>query len=637
MVDTNENESDASGGSADPASSGQAAASGASDGKTYSTIPLSYGGQSQVVVDEGKPRLALFGNLNRDPVFLDGIVRDTIPLRESLSALYAIVGSDYRYVPKDRTAYHAFRRMRRSSENLNQWQAQRAYFDWLARNDPLAFLILDPVVTVHPDKLFFEVFSKDEGTYANLSVDHSALDLQSDPVCGTTNIDFSEALFDSVQRFRSYRETRLIIGQEAVKLKTGEDEVLEKQIQVPDSWLRGFLQVQSASLMTSDSFKLQPLDLYNTLRYLRMHGDIKGKRRGLRVELIPGERPRIVLEPWEEVLEMSGSVYSGDQAKVVRLWGRRRLMLIQRMLPFIDEVEVFLLGSGLPSFWVLRAGPITLTLGMTCFTASNWSSAINFDLMMPRGDEAQKPLERIVKHLGKEWSAGLEQLAKATKLKGEKLADPLQAGCQNGQLMYDLPGTRFRLRPLTSEPLPLEKLQYRNQRERLAHDLVDRKDAVTISAENRIAGVGVEITGKAVVAEDGRDYRPQMLIGDDGFIGRAECTCNTFRRQGLKTGPCTCLIALRLAHAIREKRRRESGRADKTVTVQTRSFSRRKQSQEETYQLSLERKKVRMRWGTTGSPLRAQLLVHSNVEDARADYLGRIEKLQQQGYLDASE
>ena len=61
---------------------------------------------------------------------------------------------------------------------------------------------------------------------------------------------------------------------------------------------------------------------------------------------------------------------------MVRVWGRRRLMLIQRFLPFVEAVDVHLLGSGLPSFWVFRAGGMTLTLGLTGFTAANWSQAL---------------------------------------------------------------------------------------------------------------------------------------------------------------------------------------------------------------------------------------------------------------------
>ena len=58
-------------------------------------------------------------------------------------------------------------------------------------------------------------------------------------------------------------------------------------------------------------------------------------------------------------------------------------MLLRRLLPFIDGVDVHLMGSGLPTFWVFRAGDITLTLALTGFTAANWSQALSFDLLLP--------------------------------------------------------------------------------------------------------------------------------------------------------------------------------------------------------------------------------------------------------------
>ncbi|MGI9471752.1 MAG: hypothetical protein ACR2NZ_09490 [Rubripirellula sp.] len=603
----------------------------------HTEVDLSYAGQSGMVTENGNSRLALFGNLQRAPVFLDGVVREPLRLREAMSALYAVVGSDYRYVPKDRTAYNAYRRMRNQSANLNAWQAQQAYFDWLLRNDPLAYLILDPVISVHPDRMFMEVFSKDEGTYANLSIDIDAFDLQAEPVCGTTNIDFSQALHDSIQRFRSYRDTRITIGQEAVKVSTtGQRDVLEKHIRVPDSWIRGFLQVQSSTMLPMDSFRLRAIDLYNVLRHLRMNGDQKGKRRGLRVELVPGEQPRIVLEPWETVIPTTSDIYQGRQAKVMRVWGRRRLSLLKRLLPFAEDVDVHLLGSGLPSFWVLRAGSMTFTLGLTGFTASNWSQAVNFDLMMPRQTQSGKQLQKVVKHLSDRWSDDRESLSEATDLEGADLIESLQSGCQQGQVMYDIGEDVFRLRPLTEQPLDLAKLEFRSLRERTAYDWVHRKDAVAITSENRIHGTGLEITGKAVVAEDQREYRPQMLLSDEGFVSRAECTCNTFRQQGLKTGPCTCLIALRLTHAMREKRRRESGRAMKTVTVETRTYSKRQAAVESVVQISLNRKRLKLHWGQAGKPMRVQQMQFESVEAARGEYLQRVQKLESSGYLDAT-
>jgi predicted DNA-binding WGR domain protein len=602
------------------------------------TVPVAYEDASRLVTTGDTAQLALFGNVYRDAVRLDGVLKDPLAFREAMATLYAIVGSDYRYAPKDRTAYLAYLRMRRESAALGVRQSQQAFFEWALRNDPLAFILLDPVVTVHPDQVFFEVFSKDEGAYARLGLDLGALELAYQPVCGTTNIDFSPTLFAGVEQMRSYRRTRLAIGKEAVQLTTtSAQSVLEKQIRVPDTWLRGFLQVQSAAALPRDVFSLAPIDIYNVLRHLRMHRDRKGERRGLRIELVPGEAPRLVLEPWETVIPSTSEVYRGRAARVVRLWGRRRLMMLRRLLPFLTRVEVHLLGSGLPSFWVLRAGSITLTLGMTGFTAANWSQAINFDLLLPRKARGGEGLQAVLRYLATVWVADARQLATATGLKGEALVEALQAGCQQGKLMYDLAADTYRLRVLTEAPLDLARLEYRDQREKTAHDLLVRREAVQIVSENRIAGTGLELTGKVAVTEDRREYRPVMLLNDEGQVTRAECTCTFFRKQGLKAGPCTHLVALRLAYAEQEARRAKGVDPRQTVTVETRSYGRRAAGgEEDVVQLTLDRTRLRVRWGRAGQPMRLQVLRFNSADEARAAYFARVADCEAGGYLDTT-
>src|SRR5438067_2537549 len=79
-------------------------------------------------------------------------------------------------------------------------------------------------------------------------------------------------LYDGVQQMRGYRETRLAVGPDGLAVATADrPRFVEKQIRVPDSWLRGFLQVQSAATLPFDRCRLTPVDLYNLLRHLRMH------------------------------------------------------------------------------------------------------------------------------------------------------------------------------------------------------------------------------------------------------------------------------------------------------------------------------------------------------------------------------
>src|ERR1051325_8516110 len=139
---------------------------------------LSYAGASRVLTVGNAATVEMYGNLDRGPVRFDATVKNPLRFREALSALYGVIGSDYRYAPKDRTQYIAYLRLKRDAAPLGVWRAQQAYFDWMLRNDPNALTILDPVVSVHPDQITFEVFGKDESTYACLAFKKEAF---SDP------------------------------------------------------------------------------------------------------------------------------------------------------------------------------------------------------------------------------------------------------------------------------------------------------------------------------------------------------------------------------------------------------------------------------------------------------------------------
>jgi predicted DNA-binding WGR domain protein len=312
--------------------------------------------------------------------------------------------------------------------------------------------------------------------------------------------------------------------------------------------------------------------------------------------------------------------------------------MLQRFLPFVEQVDVHLLGSGLPSFWVLRAAGMTVTLGLTGFTAANWSQALNFDLLLPRKAESGTgPLAAVLAHLEKHWSAGAGELARATGLNWPALTEVLQLGCQQGRIMYDLAADVYRFRPLTDAPLDQGRLEFRDRRERVAHDLLTRRGAVKIVTEGHIPGTGLELTGKVTVAEDKREYRPQMLLADEGQVRRAECTCPTFRKQGLKGGPCVHLVALRLAYAEQERKRRQGLEPRQAITVETRSYSRRDPRGEEVCQVSLERQRLKVRWGRAGQALRSQTLTFNTLDEARGAYLARIAGLDARGFLDATE
>lgn len=593
----------------------------------------------------------LSSHLQRNPVRFQAEVKEPLAFREALASLFAMVSSDYRYVPKDRSAYAAFMQMRRSAQNQGLAKAYRAYFDWLFRNDPQAWRILDPVISVHPDAVLFEVFSKDEGCYAALSFDYSFFHASEHaPQFGTTNIDFSPELAQGIEQIRSFRPTTLTIGQEAVALHSEtaavvpDSEVIEKRINVPATWIRGFLQVQAAAQLQADVFHLKPLDLYNALRYLRLHADVKNKRRGLRIELVPQQAPRLVLEPFNEVIQGSAAPYQGKQAKIVRLWGRRRLHLLKRFLPYTDTIEVRLLGNGLPSFWILRGQGMTLSFALTGLSASNWAQSLNFDLLLPRRAQSVAHLQQVSQYLQTAYVANLAQIAEATQLDTAACRAALQQACQQGLVIYDLAQAVYRYRPLTEQPLDMAHFEFRHTAEKLAYDLLTRQKNPKAIGElqlNLIPQEGIEIAAEIKVKEEKRDYSTRLKLNEEGQISKASCSCHQIMQHGLSQGPCSHLIALRLAYAEHLAKR------DITViTQETRLFTRRKATSanssqpknaaEEQIQVTLNNKRLLLTRHAQSdlSPPKQQQFAFNSVQAARHAYLRQIAQLEHSGFIE---
>ncbi len=131
-----------------------------------------------------------------------------------------------------------------------------------------------------------------------------------------------------------------------------------------------------------------------------------------------------------------------------------------------------------------------------------------------------------------------------------------------------------------------------------------------------------------------------MLLTPAGQVLRAKCTSRFFRTNRLKFGPSIPLIALRLFYAQEEARRRELARRgelrDSTLS-ESKTYVKRHKNREKVYQLSLDHKKIKIRWGERQQQLRVQQFVFNSTVEAREHYYERIDGLKSQGYLDATE
>ena len=538
-----------------------------------------YFGQSNVSSDASQTGISFAPDILREPTYFVADLGKHLPFREAISALNAVVVSDGRFQPKDRTEYFAWleqeegvqlaefmlqkqqaeeviKPLQEELSKLNAksskllepyYKSQQKYFDYLYKHDYNAWFVLDPVITVHPDQVFFECFSQDESSYGRLSCSHNIFKNISDCSYGTTNIDYSDDLYQEFQKIRDYRNTQLKIDPSGFKIETERsDEFTEQKIDLPHSWVRGFLQVNSALTLPMASVDLHPMDVHNLCFLLRRRKERAGPR-SLRFQLKPDQPVEIVIEPWGQVLKCPRSIYRGDQAREVRIWGRRRLFILERLIPIAKKFTVNLLGTGLPSFWVADMGDLTFTLGLSGWTANDWSRMGNFDLMAPRGEVDSQTAERVITALHKHWQATSADLSKALALDEIIVKSALALYAQQGCVLYDTEAKVYRLRELSGEPLPMDELRFSNPREALAENFVKANLVKLEAAECQEKHTKL----KGVVIDNGKQQRTEVLIDKDERLFEAQCSCDFYIRNKLFKGPCEHMLAIRKAHTNR--------------------------------------------------------------------------------------
>ena len=553
-------------------------------------VKYSYDGKSGISNALGDGKVAFATNTLREATFFHGLLGKPLIFREALAGLHAVVVSDFKYRPRDRLAFKAWleeqdkkflanlsnksEEARKKSDQLNArlgeledartlrlgpfYRARHRYFEYVYENEYETSYLFDPVITVHPDELSFEAFSRDESSYARLAAKYDLFDKVDSFECGTTNIDFSVRLHDELDRMRTYRRTRFDVSPGGFGVVTeGGSAHREKKIDLPDSWVKGFLQVHSTMAMGLSHFKMAPIDLYNICRFLQRH-KAKASPRALRYELKPGEPVTAVFEPWEHAIKLSPtSIFKGPKPLSIRTWGRDRLKTLARLLPVARGVDVYLAGFGLPSIYILDLGSLTFTLGLSGWTDNDWTGGASFDLLTRQLEVKADELLKVFEALRKVRFATDTALATATGLSVEKVRSASSHLCQTGRAMFDLGGNVYRHRELFLEPFTAKEAQAAvksggapsgNPREKAAQAIFDAKNVRIIA--RRPTKLGYKLSGSAK-GPDGKRVRPQLSVDKAGKIIEGTCSCDFIKKNKLTQGPCEHLLALRLAHMDR--------------------------------------------------------------------------------------
>lgn len=521
--------------------------------------------------------LNLAPNLAREPVAFDAALKHPLRFREAISALHDVVISDYRFKQRDKSAYEAWKKseaerirvlrteagkqarvdiLARQSTPIppdfekqfhqlckTYWHARSAYAAYLREHDMQLWRLLmpcDPVITVAEDVVFFECFSADESSYGCLSVNRDdGFGVSSQLQLGTTNVDYSWDLYHHFQSLRSYRETRFRLDPAGFDVATeGRADYREEKIDLPQGWLRGFMQLQAAMSLPMRRVTLPREAVYSVLAWLKRH-KARTSPRALRFEKGPDRQLSLVLEPWGQRIPVYGPDVDADLwPEPIRIWGRQRLLALARLLPLIESVDVYLLGTGFPSFWVAKMGEMRLTLGLSGWTANDWTRRSSLDLLAPPVPASEAQIAQVAAYLQKTRAATFHEIDTSVVHSPAITATALNHLAHTGQVIHDLAVGRFRWRQIMPRALGETELGPENEEVTASREILIRKRAV-IESKVAAPGGGVIFTGTV-------ETKPvELLIDPDGRIKKGRCLCGHFQKAGLRMGPCRHLLALR--------------------------------------------------------------------------------------------
>src|SRR5579859_7193860 len=165
-------------------------------------VALAYDIRSQLIDSFNASALSFAANVRRAPVAFRGVVQEPLLMRQLMVAMHEIIVGDMTW-------------------GGSSW-------------------VLDPVITVHPDEVFYEAFSGDGSAYVRLAVKTEGFELIGQPTYGTTNVDFTFALREAMLNLRSARQTTFTVGAGGFGVETTgtirRGTHFEEKVDVPDNW-----------------------------------------------------------------------------------------------------------------------------------------------------------------------------------------------------------------------------------------------------------------------------------------------------------------------------------------------------------------------------------------------------------------
>ncbi|MCW2935548.1 MAG: hypothetical protein JWM19_6510 [Actinomycetia bacterium] len=385
---------------------------------------------------------------------------------------------------------------------------------------PQARAALDPVVTADGDRLRMESFSGCCGLYARLDVLAPGLD-GGEIGHGTTNIDVNFPLRQALARIGGLDPLHLAVGPDEVAVRTFDGRFVEKKVQLPGRWLRGFAEAQVLAAGFTLRAEVPATEAAAFLRTLPRPARQAGARTTRWVvpagrNLRPASRP-------------------GPGA--VCLPGAERLSVLQRVLRHATTLRMYAPAgtereAGAVAWEVELPGMrLTLMLSQDASRGFSGEGGVLDDLAT---GSAADDADLVSALLAWDPKIDVAELSGQAGLPPGRVRAALTVLGTSGQIGYDLAEGAYFHRHL---PYSAGGAEARNPRLRGARKLV--------------ADGAVRLDGS--LAAVGEGDRVHLVRADDA--GQLSCTCLWWAKYRGGRGPCKHALAVRM---VRDKAAEEA-------------------------------------------------------------------------------
>jgi hypothetical protein len=210
---------------------------------------------------------------------------------------------------------------------------------------------------------------------------------------------------------------------------------------------------------------------------------------------------------------------------------------LARLLPLVDAFDVYLLGTGLPSFWVAHMGEMMLTLGLSGWTTNDWTRGSALDLLSPPAPITETIVQAVARQLKDRRSMSLIELTTAVSSNAAQVQAVLRRLAFSGQVIHDLPNGVYRFRQVMPMPLTEELLGPENE---------ELNGARQLTLKSKMEVDSLQKLERSMILIGKVDGSPvEIMVDLDGRIRRGKCVCGHYRKFGIRNGPCRHMIALR--------------------------------------------------------------------------------------------